>query len=65
MSAQESDLTFAEEPTEETSLALKIIRAEIFKAYSTRPRVEIKVVESLVLHSQFLGTLAKHSEEFD
>ena len=65
MSAQESDWTFAEEPTEETSLALKIIRAEIFKAYSTRPRVEIKVVESLVLHSQFLGTLAKHSEEFD
>ena len=65
MSAQESDLTFAEEPTEETSLALKIIRAEIFKAYSTRPRVQIKVVESQVLHSQFLGTWAKHSEEFD
>lgn len=44
-------LTFEKEPTEETSLALKIIRAEIFKAYSARLRVEIKVVESLVLQS--------------
>lgn len=58
-------LPFEKEPTEETSLALKIIRAEIFKAYSPRPRVEIKVIESLVLHSQFLETLVKHSEEFD
>lgn len=58
-------LHFEKEPTEETSLALKIIRAEIFKAYAPRPRVEVKVIESLVLHSQFLETLVKHSEEFD